>query len=136
MASRIQSAAGEIFWTQIPCLDLDRVQKFYSAVFGWTFSPSPAPDFVIFSKGPTNGGFKKVEQKDLLSPAVHPDNAEKNRCAVKVSIKVDSVDEALKAVAANGGAVYMEKGEIPGNMGFIADFVDTENNVIGLWSQE
>ena len=47
-------------------------------------------------------------------------------------ISVDSIDEMLKTIEANGGTVALPKTEIAPNMGWIAAFKDTENNLMGL----
>lgn len=62
--------------------------------------------FVMFNKGPTNGGFVKVAPENFLSAALHPDNA-KEKLSVRNTITVGSVDEALKKVEEAGGALYM-----------------------------
>ncbi len=63
--------------------------------------------FVMFNKGPTNGGFVKVAPNNILSAALHPDNANKEKLCVRNTITVDSVDDAVKRVQEAGGALYM-----------------------------
>lgn len=123
---------------------MTRATDFYRTIFGWDLSPFGGASleeasFVVFNatgkQGQQNGGFVKVTSENLLSPALHPDNASKERMAVRVTVSVASIDEALKEIEKAGGAVYSPKGEIPGgNMGFVAKFIDTEKNVMGLWS--
>ncbi|PVH85434.1 hypothetical protein DL98DRAFT_583530 [Cadophora sp. DSE1049] len=132
---------GSITWTEIPATDMSRVQKFYSDVFGWTYVGMPPmldangePTFVMYNKGTTNGGFVKVEPEDLLSAALHPGNDEKKKLSVRNTITVDSVDESLKKVEEAGGKLYIPKVQLPNDMGFVAYFTDSENNVMGLWS--
>jgi uncharacterized protein len=96
-----------ITWVEIPCTDLERIQTFYSTVFGWTINPSPNPEVSLFSKGGTNGSFVKLEPKNFLSPAIHPDNPDKGRVALRVTLNVESVDEALKEVEKAGGSLYL-----------------------------
>jgi uncharacterized protein len=96
-----------ITWTEIPCTDLERVQTFYSTVFGWNINPSPNSEVSFFTKGVTNGSFVKLEPENLLSPAIHPDNPDKGRVALRVTINVESVDEILKEVEKAGGSLYM-----------------------------
>jgi uncharacterized protein len=62
---------------------------------------------MLFSKGPTHGSLVKVESENHLSPALHPNNAEKKRIAVRVTITVNNVDETLETVKEAGGAVYL-----------------------------
>ncbi|CZR64492.1 uncharacterized protein PAC_14390 [Phialocephala subalpina] len=127
---------GTIIWNEIPCLDLERIQTFYSTVFGWTSNPTGNPNVSLFNKESTNGSFVKLTTENFLSPAIHPDNPSKERLSVRITINVESVDEALKEVERAGGALYIAKKEIPGDMGFVAYFTDTEKNVMGLWSKK
>lgn len=96
-----------VTWVEIPCTDLERVQTFYSTVFGWTINPTPSGDASMFTKGDTHGSFVKLEPENLLSPALHPSNPDKGRIAVRVTLNVDSVDESLKEVEKAGGSLYM-----------------------------
>ena len=45
---------------------------------------------------------------------------------------VASIDTALTKVQAGGGSLVMPKTEIGTSMGWIAAFLDTEGNIIGL----
>ena len=38
---------------------------------------------------------------------MHPDNAEKKRITVRVTIAVNNVDEALETIKKAGGAIYL-----------------------------
>jgi uncharacterized protein len=122
-----------ISWTQIPATDLDRVQKFYHTIFGWAFNtfsaaqccddPAQAsaykdlnmkpedPMFVMFRFSEKDfiphGGFVKVKPDNQLSPALHPDNAKKEKLSVNSTITVRSCDETLKRIVEAGGEVYM-----------------------------
>ena len=64
-------------------------------------------EFVLFSKGPTHGSMVKVERENHLSPAMHADNPEKKRMAVRVTITVNNVDDALETIKKAGGAIYL-----------------------------
>lgn len=96
---------------------MNRATKFYKDVFGWEIIPQPTcpeagetskePEFYMFQKGLTHGSFKKVEPLDHLSAALHPDNADKKKAAVTVTINTEGVDETLKAIEEAGGSVYM-----------------------------
>ena len=49
-----------------------------------------------------------------------------------ITIGVDEIDDALKAVEASGGTVVTPKTPMPG-MGAFAYFTDSEGNVMGLF---
>jgi hypothetical protein len=129
---------GMITWTEIPCTDLERIQTFYSTVFGWNVTPSLGgnEDFSMFTKGATHGSFIKLDPHNFLSPGIHPENPDAARIALRVTINVESVDEKLKEIEKAGGSLYIPKKAIPGDMGFVAYFLDTEKNVMGVWSMK
>ena len=52
-----------------------------------------------------------------------------------IVISVDSIDESLKKIEAEGGNTVMPRTEM-GDMGAYAYFKDTEGNVIGLWESK
>jgi uncharacterized protein len=49
-----------------------------------------------------------------------------------ITIDVDSIDESLQRVEANGGKTVEGKVAV-GGMGFVAYINDSEGNLIGLW---
>lgn len=61
----------------------------------------------MFNKGSMNGAFFKTTLENILSPALPPNNVEKDRVSVRVTLRVESVDKTLEAVEAAGGTVYM-----------------------------
>jgi hypothetical protein len=92
--------------------------NFYRDAFGWEYitQPStcpetgekkPEPQFMMFKKGNSHGSFKKVGPPHHLSPATHPDNADKQKVTVTVTITTDNMEEAMKAVEKAGGSLYM-----------------------------
>lgn len=92
--------------------------KFYKDAFGWEYINTPStcpetgekatqPSFMMFQKGKTHGSFRKVEHLHHLSPATHPDNADKQKVTVTVTIITDNMEENIKAVENAGGSVYM-----------------------------
>lgn len=123
--------SGRVVHFEIPFDDGDRARKFYGDTFGWQLMPMPEMGYTIVMTGPSdpqtgpsepgfiNGGmFERSDEFAVKSP--------------NVVIGVDSIDDALKAVAAAGGAPASDKMAV-GEMGFAAYFTDTEGNVVGLW---
>lgn len=109
---------------EIPADDVERAKAFYGKVFGWKFESYPsAPGqeyFMVMAKdGDTgiNGGLMKRQM---------PGQPFTNY------VTVDSIDRMLSAVQANGARVALPKQEIGQGMGWIAAFLDPENNLIGL----
>jgi predicted enzyme related to lactoylglutathione lyase len=97
---------------------MQRAMKFYKDAFGWEYIMPQAtcpetgekivePDFYMFQKGNCHGSFRKVDSFNHISPSLHPDNADKQKIAVTVTITTDNMEESLKAVEEAGGSVYM-----------------------------
>ncbi len=120
-----------ISWFEIPTTDIDRAQKFYEAIFGMTMIPMDMPnikmrmfplDDMMTQVGGAlcdSGGFHKASATDgpLIYLNANPD-----------------VQGVLDKVEAAGGKIMMPKTEISPEYGFMALFMDTEGNRIGLHS--
>jgi predicted enzyme related to lactoylglutathione lyase len=110
---------------EIPADDVERAKSFYKKVFGWKFESYPtAPgedDYIMVmakdGENGINGGLMK--RKMPGQPFTN-------------YVTVDSVDSSLATAQASGARVALPKQEIGGGMGWIAAFLDPENNLIGL----
>ena len=110
---------------EIPADDVERAKTFYTKVFGWTIEPYPMPPgqeyFGVTAKQDgeqgINGGLMKRNM---------PGQPFTNY------VTVDSIDRMMPVVQVNGGKFVLPKQEIGGGMGWIAAFMDPENNMIGL----
>lgn len=101
--------------------DLDRAQKFYGDVFGWSFREWNGGEYILVKTGEDsepgiNGGiFKRPE----------PMTGHIN------TISVPSLDEYTEKVTSNGGTLMMPKMAIP-EVGWLAYFKDSEGSMFGL----
>jgi uncharacterized protein len=117
---------------EIPVDNVERAKKFYKDIFGWGFNEYKMPvgdsywmiqtvevdkNRMPKEKGAINGGMMKRHMPD--QPFMN-------------YIQVDSIDEMLKTITANGGITILPKQEIDKDMGWLAAFKDTEGNVMGL----
>jgi len=115
---------------EIPVEDADRAKAFYGTVFDWQMQDYPEMQYTIAmttpideqtqlptKPGAINGGMMK-RSKETPTPVI--------------TIGVDSVEEALKKVEAEGGSVITPSTPIPG-MGAFGYFKDPEGNVMGLF---
>lgn len=110
---------------EIPADDVERAKTFYKRVFGWKFESYPtAPgedEYVMVmakdGENGINGGLMK--RKMPGQPFTN-------------YVTVDSIDQMLSAANASGARTALPKQEIGGGMGWIAAFIDPENNLIGL----
>lgn len=113
---------------EIPVDNVDRAQKFYKDVFSWDMqkwsSPAdPTQEYFMFetsdeggNKGISGGLMKRQSPQQTVTNYV----------------TVSSIDEYTSKLEQSGGKIIMPKTEIP-DMGYILVFMDTENNMFGLY---
>ncbi|MDB5211654.1 MAG: bleomycin resistance protein [Sediminibacterium sp.] len=119
-----------ISWFEIPATDLDRAQKFYETIFDLSLIVMDMPNIKmrmfpledmmgVGGAVVDSGGFHKPSATDgpLIYLNANPD----------VQIVLDRVTVA-------GGQIIVPKTEISPEYGFMAAFIDTEGNRIGLHS--
>ncbi len=113
---------------EIPADDVERAIKFYKGVFDWPMQKlgnpqDPSKDYWFFDTKDENGN-KGIGGGLMKRQA--PEHAVTNYITVR------SVDDYASKIEEAGGKVIMPKTEIP-DMGFIIVFLDTENNMFGLY---
>lgn len=123
--------SNRLCWTDIPVANLDRALKFYSAVLGQEV-PKMSED------GFEYGLLPHEEQSASGCLCVSSDSAGlENKPSLSgplIYLSVEGrLDDAVKAVRANGGKVLQERQQI-GPHGFRAVIVDSEGNRIALHS--
>jgi uncharacterized protein len=122
---------------EIPVDDVNRAKDFYTKSFDWKIekfdmptsgSTGGDPYYMVYTSevddkqmaknpGAINGGMMKRKQPGQLFMNY---------------ISTESIDDTLKSIKENGGNILMPKTEIGPNMGWVAAFKDTENNIMGL----
>jgi predicted enzyme related to lactoylglutathione lyase len=116
-------AAASVVWFEIPADGIERAQRFYGSLFGWTFNKLPAAIaeyWHIDTKG------KDASPDGGMMPRMHPQQPITNY------ISVPSVSKAAAKVEKLGGTVCKPKTAVPG-MGYFAICLDTEGNTFALW---
>ena len=113
---------------EIPADSVERAIKFYKGVFDWTMQKfsnpgDPSKDYWFFDTKDEKGD-KGIGGGLMKRQA--PEHSVTNY------ITVPSVDDYASRIQEAGGKVIMPKTEIP-DMGFILVFLDTENNMFGLY---
>jgi predicted enzyme related to lactoylglutathione lyase len=110
---------------EIPVDDPDRAEKFYGAVFGWTFERYPgAPQYY--------GMASTGEEQPGINGALYQRTDEGE---TQLTMSVDSIEDSLKTIENEGGKVVQGKTAIP-SMGWFAVCVDTEGNRFGLFTND
>lgn len=113
-------AHGDITHIDIPVGDVDRAKAFYGELFGWDIRDFPGYEGYPMWQAPNkiSGGGLAPRSDDFRSPRSY--------------VEVDSIDDTLAKVTAQGGRVAMPKSEISPTSWWAA-FVDPDGNEVGLY---
>jgi predicted enzyme related to lactoylglutathione lyase len=112
---------GKICYVEMPASDAARSAAFYRAVFGWT----------VRQRGDGHTAFDDTTGE--VSGAFVPGRPPAATPGLLFYVMVDSVEEAVKAVAANGGEIVQPLGADAPEI--TARFRDPGGNVIGLYQE-
>jgi len=112
---------GKICYVEIPATDVDRSSKFYAAVFGWK----------LRKRG--DGATAFDDSVGEVSGTWVAGRANSPKPGLLLYVMVDSVEQAIAAVTANGGKVVQPVGADAPEI--TARFSDPAGNVIGLYQE-
>lgn len=120
-----------ISWFEIPAMDLDRAQKFYESIFGVKLDAIDMPNIKMRMfplDDPMNGvGGAVVDSGGFHKPSVT------DGPLIYLNGNPD-VQKIMDKVEAAGGKIMVPKTEISPEYGYMAVFIDSEGNRIGLHS--
>jgi predicted enzyme related to lactoylglutathione lyase len=120
-----------ISWFEIPSTDLDRAQKFYETIFDITLNPMDMPN-IKMRMFPLDDMMNGVGGAIVDSGGFHIPSAT-DGVLIYLNGNPD-VQNVLDKVEKAGGKIMVPKTEISPEHGFMAVFMDTEGNRIGLHS--
>jgi len=130
---------GQICWFEIPVTDVARASAFYTSVLEWDCSTESNPGLVSgvkalhrVSRGRLQGHFLVVSDASAVATTHDPSRLDKG--GPVATFMVDSIDESAGKITAAGGKMHVPKTAIGGGMGYFARFVDSEGNLLGIWS--
>lgn len=113
---------------EIPVTDLDRAIVFYQNVFGYEFERE-------LVDGNEMAWFPMVEDAPGISGALAKGESYiPSTQGSRLYFNTDNIDDVLAKVHASGGRTLYPKTSI-GELGWVAEFEDTEGNRIALHSQ-
>ena len=121
---------------EIPVDDVERARGFYGTVFEWSMVPLDDAEYTLVLTAPVDEK-GPIENRSPIEPgAINGGlmNRSTETPAPLVTIQVDSIDESLKKVEAEGGSVVKPNTSM-GELGAYAYIRDSEGNVIGLFEK-
>jgi predicted enzyme related to lactoylglutathione lyase len=125
----MDATANALNWFEIPVTDISRAKKFYEEIFGTEMHQEEmmGMKMAYFPADMMNG---KVGGGLVEGPYYKP-SAEGARIYLNANPDLDIV---LGKVEAAGGHVAMPKMKISDEIGYMANFMDTEGNLVALHS--
>jgi predicted enzyme related to lactoylglutathione lyase len=113
--------------------DLDRAERFYTQVFGWTVQrwEGGSSDYRLLTTGADTPGIDGA----IMQRQGPPPQPGQPMNGYACSIEVEDLDAVEKAVADAGGQQVLGKLPIKG-VGYVAYFADTEGNVFGAYQSD
>jgi predicted enzyme related to lactoylglutathione lyase len=117
--------ANNVVWFELPVNNLDRATEFYEAVFDTKLlTHASFPGIAMF----------KREKEDAVTGALAVlDNGKPSTDGAVVYLNCDGqLDAVLKRAAHAGGKVLQEVAQLPGDLGWCAQFLDLDGNRVGL----
>jgi predicted enzyme related to lactoylglutathione lyase len=113
--------AGEIVHVEFPAEDVDRAQRFWSGLFGWSFQDSGMPEM----------DYRMARTGEQSGAALYPSDS---RGHPKYYFDTDDIDASSVKVRELGGSAA-EKQTVPTH-GWYAACTDSEGNEFHLWQAD
>ncbi len=99
--------------------DLDKIKRFYSAVFNWQFTDY-GPNYTAFQNSGLEGGFE-VTEESITNGAL-------------VVLYHQDLRTTLNKIEEHGGTIVQDIFEFPGGKRF--HFTDPSGNELAVWSDK
>jgi len=110
---------NHIQYVEFQAADLEKMKKFYSTVFGWTFTDY-GDDYTAFEDSGVSGGFAKSESVTQGGPLV--------------VLYHQKLELAKENVIKGGGVISRDIFAFPGGRRF--HFTDPGSNELAVWSDQ
>jgi len=114
------STDGKINYVEFPSLNIETTKKFFSGVFGWSFTDY-GPEYTAFSDAGLNGGFY---QSDLT--------ASSEKGGALIVLYSNNLEDTQSRIQAAGGSIIKPIFSFPGGRRF--HFSDPNGNEYAVWS--
>ncbi len=116
-----------VVYFEIPVTNIERAMKFYTAVFGFEFAKTSIDhnEMALFPFDGKNSGITgALARGEIYIPS---------KSGVLIYFNTGDIENTLSKAMQNGGQTLYPKTSI-GELGFVAEFEDSEGNRIALHS--
>jgi predicted enzyme related to lactoylglutathione lyase len=121
----MNKSSNPVVYFEIPVIDINRAITFYSAVFNFKFEKEMIDknEMALFPFTENHLGISGALAKgEIYKPTKE---------GVVIYFKTDNIDQTLLIVVKNGGQILYPNTS-NGELGFVAEFEDSEGNRIAL----
>jgi predicted enzyme related to lactoylglutathione lyase len=121
----MEKAYNPVVYFEIPVKDMDRAIKFYTAVFSFEFKKEIIDhnEMALFPLSDESKGISGALAKgEIYKPTQN---------GVVIYFRTTDIDKTLELVVTSGGEILYPKTS-NGDLGFVAEFKDSEGNRIAL----
>ena len=123
--------SNSLNWFEIPALDVARATKFYETIFGVTMEKMQEMMGMKMAGFPADMGNGKASGALVQSPQ-HKPSMDGSVIYLNANPRIQAVIDRIENAK---GKVLMPKTQISPEIGYMAFFVDTEGNKVGLHAQ-
>ncbi len=124
----MDATTNSLNWFEIPALDIDRAKKFYDTIFGIDMVVLPEMMGMKMAGFPMEMGSGKASG-GLAQSQMHKPSADGAIIYLNANPSIQAVIDRIEPA---GGKVVMPRTQISPEIGYMAFFMDTEGNKIGL----
>ena len=119
---------------EVPYEEKERMESFYSEVFGWQFFPSPGDMPYTFAITTEVDETFMPKNSGGINGGTYPRGTDEHTSSKSpvIVIEVESCEGKVAQVEAAGGSLVVPIVQV-GDMGMYAQVKDSEDNIIGLW---
>jgi len=126
----MDSNSNSLNWFEIPVTDMERARHFYQVIFGIHTEQMDLPQMQM--AGFPGDAFSGKALGALVKSDMHKPSQE----GVVIYLNANpDLSPVLDKVEQEGGKIVLPKTQITEEIGYMAFFIDTEGNKIGLHSQ-
>jgi predicted enzyme related to lactoylglutathione lyase len=123
--------SNSLNWFEIPATDISRATRFYESIFNTQLDQMPEMLGMKMAGFPSEMGSGKANG-GLVQSDMHKPSTEGAVIYLNANPDMQPVIERIEKA---GGKVVMPKTEISPEIGYMAFFIDSEGNKVGLHSQ-
>jgi predicted enzyme related to lactoylglutathione lyase len=127
----MEKTANALNWFEIPAKDINRAKKFYESAFNIKMEDMPEMMGMKMTSFPADMGNGKVSGA-LAQSQMHNPSQEGAVIYLNANPVIQNVIERIEK---SGGKVVVPKTQISPEIGYMAFFIDSEGNKVGLHAQ-